>query len=176
MPSSKLETARRHLLDFRLVKRDPKKFVSWYKAHPDELQELIDMILRLDEYPYKEYASWILTHLCKSGEFDFQYLYPDLVDLTFRTDNQSVLRNVVQCITTLTITDYRESEFIDQLIGFIQNSDNKVALHVYSIYVLIQFVKRYPELLPEILTGSELVTTVLSRQLTKPLAGLLKLI
>ena len=40
----------------------------------------------------------------------------------------------------------KESELIDRLIYFIQNNDNKVALQVYSMYNLVKFVKKYPEL------------------------------
>ena len=111
----------------------------------------MNCIFNLEEYPYKEYASWILIHVSQSGEIELQHYYPRLVDVLFETNDQTVLRNVARSLHQLQITDYRESEFIDLLIGFIQNYENKVALQVYSIYLLQQFVKRYPELKEEII-------------------------
>lgn len=113
-------------------------------------EEVLQCIWNLDAYPYKEYASWMLIHLLKSKKIDGQALYPQLVDVLFKTEDQSVLRNVVCSLDLLKITDYRESELIDLLISFIQNSSNKVALQVYSMRVLVQFCHRYPELKSEI--------------------------
>ena len=133
------------------ITRDKRNFVSHFSTHKADLDALIQLTLDLEEYPYKEYASWILIHLIKSKTVDLRYLYPSFVDLIFKTNNQTVLRNVVNCIDLLKITDYRESELIDKLIGFIQNYENKVALHVYSISILAQFCEKYPELIPEIM-------------------------
>lgn len=140
---------RERVLEIR-TSRNKQKFVRFFIDTPSEIPKLFKLIVDLEPYPYKEYASWILVHLIKSEQKDFGYLYNDLVDLTFRTDNQSILRNAVNCLNELSITDYRESEFIDLLIGFIQDHEAKVALHVYSIYILIQFCQKYPELSSEI--------------------------
>jgi hypothetical protein len=50
----------------------------------------------------------------------------------------------------LPLIEYKESEFLDKLIDNIKDDSNKVALFVYSIYKLIQFTKKYPEIKPEI--------------------------
>lgn len=141
---------REKILEVR-TERDKQKFITYFRAHPDQLNELVHLVLKLEPYPYKEYGSWILTHLSKSDQLNLQHLYPSFVDLLFKTDDQSVLRNVLRCLNFLEITEYRESEFIDLLIGFIRDYSNKVALQVYSIYMLIPFVKKYPELKSEIL-------------------------
>ena len=135
---------------------DRKKYIQYFADNPNEIEELVQIILNLEVYPYKEYASWALTHLYKSHELNLEHYYIPFVDLIFKTDNQTVLRNIVNCLSHMRITDYRESELIDLLIGFVQNPKNKVALHVYSIYVLIQFVQKYPELKSEILEIIEL--------------------
>lgn len=133
------------------IARDKQQFVTHFCNNQKDLDALVQLTLNLEEYPYKEYSSWILVHLCKSKTIDLQYLYPSFVDLIFITDNQSVLRNVVNCLCQMKITDYRESDLIDLLIKFIQDFDNKVALQVYSMFLLVQFVKKYPELKPEII-------------------------
>ena len=142
---------REKILEIRTVDRDKQKTIEYFLAHPQQLKELIQLVLELEPYPYKEYGSWILTHLCQSGRFDLQHLYPYFVDLLFITKDQSVLRNVLRSLNFLEISEYRESEFIDLLIRFIQDYSNKVALQVYSIYMLIPFVNKYPELKSEVL-------------------------
>jgi hypothetical protein len=118
--------------------------------HPSDFDQLMQCIFNLEEYPYKEYASWLLIHIASSKRINLQPYYPQLVEVLFETNDQTVLRNVARSLTEMNITEYRESEFIDLLIGFIQNYENKVALQVYSIYLLQQFVRRYPELKEEL--------------------------
>lgn len=65
--------------------------------------------------------------------------------------NQSVRRNLINVIDQLELSDYKESDFIDVLISYIQDFENKVAVQVYSIQVLTKFVHRDPELKDEIL-------------------------
>ncbi len=125
-------------------------FIPYFTEDIDRLEIMLDQIWMLAPYPYKEYASWMFFHIVRSHKMDCQPYYEKLVDVLFLTNDQSVLRNVVNCFQELKITEYRESEFVDLLISFIQNSTNKVALQVYSIYVLIQFCKKYPDLTEEI--------------------------
>ena len=131
-------------------------YKKYFKQNTEQLDELFLLVKNQAEYPLKEYASWIFVHLCKSQAQDIQPYYNAFVDILFESDNQSVLRNVLNVIKHLEKNDYRESEFIDLMIGFIQNSKNKVALHVYSMYVLIHFILKYPELKSEIIKVIEL--------------------
>ncbi len=140
---------RRRILEIR-SSRDRSTFGEYFVNRPEEFKELLACVFNLEEYPYKEYASWMLIHIAQSKRIDLQPYFPQFVDLLFNTDDQTVLRNIARTMTELQVNDHRESEFIDLLIGFIQNYDNKVALQVYSMYLLAQFVLRYPELKDEI--------------------------
>ena len=140
---------REKILEIRTV-FDKAAFVEYFNNRPDEFDELMNCIFSLEEYPIKEYASWILIHVSQSKQIDLQPYYTRLVDVLFETKDQTVLRNVSRSLHHFQVTDYRESEFIDLLISFIQDYENKVALQVYSMYLLAQFIKRYPELKEEI--------------------------
>ena len=131
--------------------RNKNELVHHFVQTPSDVPILFKLIKDLEPYPNKEYASWSLIHICRSGQLDLQYLYNDLVDILFETDNQTVLRNVSNSLCELNITEYRESEFIDLLILFIQTFENKVALQVYSMRLLVLFCKKYLELIPEIM-------------------------
>ena len=131
--------------------RDTGELVNHLLQTPSDVTKLIQLIKNLEPYPSKEYASWSLIHLIKSKKLDLNYLYKDLVDILYATDDQSILRNDTCCLSHLKITDYRESEFIDLLILFIRTFEKKVALQVYSMRILILFCKKHTELSPEIM-------------------------
>lgn len=137
------------IVEFR-SSRDKKAFNRYFTEEDERLTILLESVWNLEPYPYKEYASWMFFHIVRSNPESYQKYYDNLVDVLVETDNQSVLRNVVNSIQSLKITNYRESELIDLLISFIQNHENKVALQVYAIYILIQFCEKYPELSSEI--------------------------
>lgn len=144
-----MEEVRKFLLeDFRWA-MDRTKLLAPFQKDPEKLDDLVQIVLNLEEYPLKEYGSYALTHLQKQ-KTDLTKYRKGFIDTLFRTDNQSVLRNLTNILSQQELTDYRESELIDLLIGFVQDPKNKVALHVYSIYILVRFVKIYPELKEEI--------------------------
>jgi hypothetical protein len=136
------------ILAFRWGK-DKSAYVNYFVANPRMLNELAQCIYRLEEYPI-EYASWMFMHILKSKKVDGKPFYNEFVDTLFKTDNQSVLRNVSCCIFEIGIQEYRESELIDLFIGFIDDAKNKVALQMYSIRLLMEFCVKYPELIPEV--------------------------
>ena len=136
--------------------RDLKSFTKSLIDEPIKIEKLVNVISNLEEYPFKEMSSWILTHFAKSNPELVQPFYEKLVDILFKTENQTVLRNCTNILYHLNPTDYKEGELIDQLIEFIQNNNNKVALQVYSIYFITHFVKKYPELFEEVKSIIEL--------------------
>ncbi len=129
---------------------DRSKLLGPFKKDQRKLDDLVQIVINQEEYPLSEYASYALTHLQKQ-KTDLSKYQKQFIDTLFLSDNQSVLRNLTNILYQQELIDYRESELIDLLIGFVQDPSNKVALHVYSIYNLINYVYKYPELRSEIL-------------------------
>lgn len=138
------------------IERNFKEYQDYFHSNPKEYKKLIKLITEEETYPIPEYASWILSHFCKTDTSIIQSYYNTIVDTLFKIKNQSVRRNLINVIDHLELTNYRESELIDLLISFINDFENKVAVQVYSIQVLTKFVKKYPELKPEIVEVIEL--------------------
>lgn len=76
-----------------------------------------------------------------------------------KNQNQSVLRNCVNVLQFLKGFDYKETELLDRFISFIKEGENKVALQVYSMYCLVSYVQKYPELKSEFVSIIELFVT-----------------
>ncbi len=134
--------------------KDGRKFDSYqgyFKENPNQVKELVVLVEKKAEYPLQEYASWILVHICKSHKKIVVPFYARYIEILFANENQSVRRNILNVIQHLGISDYRESEFIDLLISFIQDYENKVATQVYSMRLLGLFTLKYPEIQSEII-------------------------
>lgn len=136
--------------------RNFEEFQKYFRENPKAYKKLIELILKEEAYPVPEYASWILTHLCKTDAPNLQPFYAKIVDRLFINENQTVRRNLINVVDHLEITNYRESELIDLLISYINDFENKVAVQVYSIQVLTKFIKKYPELKSEVAEVIEL--------------------
>jgi len=137
------------ILAFRWGK-DKSTYINYFTSDQKKLDALLQCIYQLEPYPIKEYSSWMLMHILRSKKVDGLPFYNDLLDTLFKTDNQSVLRNVANCMMEIGVQEYRESELFDLLLSYINDASNKVALQMYSIRLLMQICEKYPELAPEV--------------------------
>lgn len=144
------------VLEIRTSKILFKEYQEYFRSNPKEYKNLIELIIEEEAYPIPEYASWILSHLCKIDASVVQLFYNTIVDKLFITKNQSVKRNLINVLDHLELGYYRESELIDLLLSFLNDFENKVAVQVYSIQVLTKFVAKYPELKSEVAEVVEL--------------------
>lgn len=125
-------------------------YVDYFLQHPKEIKKLVAIIVNEETYPFPEYGSWILIHIHKANKSFVEPYVNQLIDRVLTGNNQSVLRNCCSILQTTEKTGYKESELLDRFIDFIESGDNKVALQVYSIYCLIDYIKKYPELKSEL--------------------------
>ena len=131
--------------------RDVKFYTNYVIQNPNQIGEIISLIEKKEKYPFSEYGSWLLTHIVKLEPSLILPFEKQLVEIILNEiENQSVLRNCTNVLLLIPSITYKESELMDRLISFIKNSENKVALQVYSMYNLIEFVRKYPELKTEI--------------------------
>ena len=96
------------------------------------------------------HASWLLIHIAKADWTLLASYEQAFIDHFLQSTNQSILRNLLVSLLGFPLTDYRETDFLDALITHVKNEENKVALRVYSLYKLTEFVRRYPEIKVEI--------------------------
>lgn len=149
-------TAKEFILEFH-SNRDLKLYNSKILKSPQLVEGIIKLIVNKEEYPISEYASWILTHVVKSEKNLLIPFQNELIDFILtENENQTVLRNCTNIIQCLDLIEYKESELIERYIDFIKNSNNKVALQMYSMQNLSKIVLKYPELKQELIAIFEL--------------------
>lgn len=130
--------------------RDIPAYTKYFTASQNRMDGLLSCIVNLEPYPYKEYGSWLLSHMLKAKKVDGLPYYPALVDTLLQTNDQTVLRNLTNCLLIIGAQDYKESELFDRLLGLINDASNKVAVQMYSMRILMQLCEKYPELAPEV--------------------------
>ena len=136
------------------------KFTEWHRhfvAHPEQIPDLVDLALGSKKPPLPAHASWILIHIAKTDWTLLRSYEHAFIDHFLQSTNQSILRNLLVSLLEFPLRDYRESDFLDSLITHVKNEENKVALRVYSLYKLTEFVQRYPEIKVEIDAVIELI-------------------
>jgi len=131
--------------------RDINSEVNYYFVHQEKVNDLIEVLKHETNYPFPEYGSWLLCHLVKKDKQLVEAYKTQLIDLLFISQNNSFLRNIMNVLNELSFNEADNSKLLDRCIHFIQDSSYKVALKVYSIYYLINYVKVYPELKDELI-------------------------
>jgi hypothetical protein len=140
----------KELIDQYYKTHDFTKQAVRFVENPSLINELVEVAISDLERPYPEHASWLLVHISDLNPTLLENFQPLLIDRILTSKNQSVLRNLVNVVHTLPLIDHLQSELLDKLIEFIKDESNKPALFVYSLYKLIQFVQKYPEINNEI--------------------------
>jgi hypothetical protein len=129
------------------------KFTEWHRnfvSHPEQIPDLVELALGSKKAPLPAHASWLLIHLAKADWTLLASYEHAFIDHFLVSTNQSILRNLLVALLEFPLTDYRESDFLDSLIKHVKNEENKVALRVYCLYKLVQFVQQYPEIKQEV--------------------------
>lgn len=130
--------------------RDFIKQHTYFIENPKKLAELIDLAKSDLNYPFPQYASWWLFHISRSNSSVLLPFQNQLIDCVLENENMSVLRNTLGVLLELPMTEYKEGFLLNRLFHFLQSDTYKVAIHVYSLYLLINFTKKYPEIKQEI--------------------------
>lgn len=130
-----------------------REFESFYarslKSSTD-LEDLLQVSLNYSEEKTAIIGSWVCTHLVGKHNELFQKAHPQIINFLKNGQHQSSLRSWMKVLTYLEIDEKYHGTVIDLCVNSISNSNNKVALQVYSMFVLIPLMHLYPELFPEI--------------------------
>lgn len=139
------------------IERDIVKVTSIIIENPVYINDLIYVINTVSEHPYPQYGSWLLHHVLKKDTKILKTYINEIIDIVLTSNNPSVLRNLTASIILIPLNEYKESELLERLIFLLQHSESKPALRVNSIYKLIQFTQKYPDIKSEILNILDII-------------------
>jgi hypothetical protein len=135
------------LLDFK-SNRNYKYSASLIAQNDYYIEDLLKYSLT-STYPYPQYSSWLLTHVTENYFDKVLPFHSRIIDTFLACKEPSTQRNLCNVLTRFPKIEYRDGELLNAYFDFLQNSETKVALKVYSMYQIVPFLKTYPEIKSE---------------------------
>lgn len=149
-----LENTESLILAFR-NDRDVSKFVTLSLVDEKTIPELIAFTTH-ETYPFPQYSSWLLIHIAEKHPARILPYHTQLIDQFLILKDPSAQRNITNCLTKLPSTTYREGELLDLLFNQLTDSTSKVAVKVYGMYLIVDFIQKFPELKSEFIAILEI--------------------
>jgi hypothetical protein len=114
------------------------------------LREAVFSLIQEEEYPLPEYSSWIAVHFfSKNGmkESEYNILWQTFVS----TENHTVQRNTLNALLSTQFPLSENGEVLDRIFQLISKPQTLPANLFAGFNVLEKhYLKKYPELLPEL--------------------------
>lgn len=136
------------ILAFR-ADRDYKKFSRIAAETEGAIDELISFCYRTD-YPFPQYSSWLLAHIADNHFATLLPFHTQLIDAFMDCTDPSTQRNLGNVLQRFPQIAHREGELLDKLFRFLTDPESKVAVKVYAMNLIFNFLSTYPELKGEL--------------------------
>lgn len=140
----------REYLDKFREHRKMKPTLQRLKKDEDFLAGILEEIPK-NEYPYSEYAAWIIQHFFEHTRTDFAPYKKRIVGYILESQSTSAQRSLIHIFTKLKPQVQENGELLDHLFRLLDNPDSPVAVKVICFKAIEkQYLKAYPELLQEL--------------------------
>jgi hypothetical protein len=132
-------------------KKQCDKIVSWVGDDQKRFNKLFELFLN-GEYRVTQRAAWPLSYCVVA--------YPHFIKPHFRklignlkkpNLHNAVKRNAVRLLQVANIPEKYEGDIMDICFHYLQSPTEAVAVKVFSIKVLGNLAKKYPDIIPEII-------------------------
>lgn len=125
------------------------KIAHYIGNDPERFYELMQLFLA-KEYRVTQRAAWILSHCCDKHP---ALILPHLSNLISNLKGNppvAVRRNTVRILQFIDIPEELMGELADHCFKYLSSADEPVAVKVFSMTILANIVKVFPELAQEL--------------------------
>ncbi len=144
----------RELLAKKASRANSYAVVAYVANDADKYRELVE-IVKENISPYSEKAAWAVNHCFENGTGFFDDYFEDFAQiLADSCYSDSIKRNVVRIFQFKEIPLDLQGSIINACFHLLQKKETAIAVKAFSMGVLENMVKLYPEL------ENELVTTI----------------
>ena len=131
-------------------KANCRRIVKWVGNDQKRFDELFDLFLN-DEYRVVQRAGWPLSYCVEDHpEFIRKHFARLLKNLDKTGIHEAVKRNTVRLLQYADIPEKFHGEVIDICFRYVSSPTEAVALKAFSLTVLQNLAKKYPEIINEI--------------------------
>ena len=140
----------RELLTKKASRTNSYKVVALVGEDYKNYKELVGLIVDY-ECPVSEKAAWAMNHCYENKTGFFEDYYPELTKILGDENySDSVKRNIVRIFQFKRIPEEYQASIIDSCFSLVINKKTAIAVKAFSLGVLENMVKLYPELKNEL--------------------------
>jgi hypothetical protein len=128
------------------------KVVAYIGNNKERFAQLMKLFFE-GEYRVTQRAAWPMSYCVRN--------HPELIDPYFKKlidklgkpgENDAVIRNIVRLLQDVEIPEKFRGQVMTLCFNFIQSNETAVAIKAFSLTILNNLSKKYPEIIPEIKT------------------------
>lgn len=131
-----------------------RQVLGMLELAPSKTKELQQIILRMEE-PLSRRAAWALDHFAEIHPDIVKPLLPDLIAKIDDFNHPAYQRHILRIITNCGIPEGDPGFLISHCFDFLNSPSSPIAVKMFSMVILVQFVKKEPELIPELIETIE---------------------
>jgi len=132
------------------TKENCEKIVDWVGVDPKRFNELFDLFLN-DEYRITQRAAWPMSYCVIAHPELIKNNFEKLIaNLNKSGIHDSIKRNTVRLLQSVDIPKKYEGAVMDICFNYVASPKEAVAIKAFSLTILGNFAKKYPEIIPEI--------------------------
>jgi len=139
----------------RHSKEQADKIVAWIGHSQKRFDELVNLFLN-DEYRVVQRAAWPIGIIGQRQPQLLEKHLPQFVSLLRKPGlHNAVRRNITRLLQYVSIPEVLKGDVMDACFSFICDVQEKAVVKAFSLTILEQLAKEYPEIVPEIITVIE---------------------
>jgi hypothetical protein len=132
------------------MKENCNTIVEWIGDDVSRFNQLFNLFLN-DEYRVKQKASWPMSY-CVIAHPEFMKNNFDKLIKNLQKPNihDSIKRNTVRLLQSIEIPEENEGTVMQLCFNYVESPTEAVAIKAFSLTILGNLAKKYPEIIPEI--------------------------
>jgi len=131
-------------------KKQCNKIVEWVGTEKKKIDELFHLFLH-GEYRITQRAAWPLSYCAIAHPQLMKDNFEKLIDNLKRPKlHDSIKRNSIRLLQSMDIPEELEGDVMGICFKYLESPDEAVAIKAFSLSVLSNLAKKYPEIIPEI--------------------------
>lgn len=96
-------------------------------------------------------AAWPMSHIVQNHPNLLDNYYTLFIQLLHQNDNHNAInRNILRALQFVDIPEQFQGEILDVSFKLLNSSEEPIAVKVFSMTVIFNLSKKYPEIIPEL--------------------------
>jgi hypothetical protein len=126
------------------------KITAWVGDDQQRFDELFNLFLN-DEYKVTQRAAWPVSYCVEANPKFIKKRFGELIkNLQKPGLHNAIKRNTVKILRNIDILKKYQGDVMNLCFQFVESPTEAVAIKAFSLYVLGNLAKSYPDILPEI--------------------------